>query len=68
MKLTKLEKLSYVGAPWFFGIVMTVVGNIVANANPKGLHGIVLISAGLICMSLFCVCALLVKIIPSDKA
>ena len=63
MGLTKFEKLTYVGGPWFFGIVIIICGIIVSIANPERLRGILLICSGLICMSLYCVCALLAKII-----
>ena len=63
--MTKFEKLTLVGAPWFFGIVMTVCGAIVQIAAPDRLHGMLLICSGLICMSIYCVCSLLAKIIES---
>ena len=61
MKLTKLEKLVYVGCSWFFGMVMIVSGMIAIRANPVSIRGTVLICSGLICMSLYCICALLAK-------
>lgn len=67
MSLTKFEKLIYVGCPWLFGIVTIISGIIVTRANPERLHGMLLICSGLICMSLFCICALLTKIITSRK-
>ena len=67
MSLTKFEKLVYVGCPWFFSVVMIVCGIIVTKINPKILDGVLLMCSGLICMSLFCVCALLAKIITSRK-
>ena len=65
--MTKLEKLTLVGAPWFFGIVMTICGIIVQTSAPERLHGLLLICSGLICMSMYCICNLLVKIIESKK-
>ena len=61
MKLTKIEKLVYVGCSWFFGMVMIISGMITSRANPLSLHGVILICSGLICMSLYCVCALIAK-------
>jgi len=65
--MKKMERLTYLGAPWFFAIVMIICGIIVSNARPEKLHGIILICSGLICMSLFCVCALLAKIVDNLK-
>ena len=63
--LTKLEKITYLGCPWFFGVVLVVCGIFVTGANATGLQGILLICTGLLCMSLYCVCALLAKIIAA---
>ena len=63
MRLTRLERISYVGGPWFLGIALIVCGIIVANADPAKLHGILLICTGLLCMCLYSVCALLARII-----
>lgn len=63
MSLKKSDKLSYVGAPFFFGMVLVICGTYISLTFPERLHGILLICSGLICMSLYCVCALLAKII-----
>ena len=65
MSLTKLEKISYVGGPWFFGVTLIICGIIVTNINPASFQGVLLICSGLLCMSIYCVCALLAKIISS---
>jgi len=67
MSLKKSEKLSYVGGPFLFSIVLIICGIIVSKAAPERLHGIVLICSGLICMSLYCVCGLLAKMVDSGK-
>ena len=63
MKLTKLEQISCLIAPCFFGIVLIICGIIVTYKDPIRIHGIMLVCSGLICMSLYCVCLLLAKII-----
>ena len=65
--MKKFEKLVYVGCPWFFGAVLTVCGLIVQNGNQTKLDGLLLICTGLICMSIYCVCSILAKIIENKK-
>lgn len=67
MGLTKLEKLVYIGCPWFFGIVLIICGIFVASYRADTLIGMLLICSGLICMSLYCVAALLAKVIEVKK-
>ncbi len=59
MKLTKFEKLVLVGCPWLFGVMYSVVAVVIASKK----EGIILGSVGVICISLFCVCVLLVKLV-----
>lgn len=67
MKLSKFEKLVYAGSPWFFGIVLTITGTYTSLKNPDiDLYSIIMIAGGLICISLYCVCSLLIKLIE-DK-
>jgi hypothetical protein len=63
--MKKLEKLIYIGCPWFFGIVLIVSGLVVEFNVPEQIHGLLLICTGLICMSLYCVCSILSRI--ADK-
>lgn len=63
MNLSKIDKVVYVGMPWFFGMVLVVTGGLFSNAHPEKLQGIILISAGLICVSMYCVAALLAKVV-----
>lgn len=63
--MKKFEKLIYVGCPWFFGTVLILCGLIVTS-NAK-LEGLLLICTGLICVSLYCVCSILAKIVESKK-
>ena len=65
MVLTKPERKTYVGCPWFFGMVMIVCGTYVSFFKPQMPQAIILISSGLICLSIYCICALLVKLIES---
>lgn len=61
MKLTKLEKFSYVGSSLFFGLVLIVSGLVASTTDPERVHGIVMICSGLICTSLYGICSLLAK-------
>lgn len=67
MGLTKLEKLVYVGCPWFFGIILVICGIVVSSMGKDTLIGMLLICSGLICMSLYCVSSLLAKVIEAKK-
>jgi galactitol-specific phosphotransferase system IIC component len=60
--MKRLEKLIFIGCPWFFSIVLIVLGLIVQVNVPEQLHGLLLICTGLICMSLYCVCSILSRI------
>ena len=61
--LSKFDKFVYVGCPWFFGVVLTTSGVFLPRTGDEKMYVLLLISAGLICVSLYCVCALLVKLI-----
>ncbi|MFC1658714.1 hypothetical protein ACFL1D_04935 [Candidatus Omnitrophota bacterium] len=63
MILTRVEKILYAGLPWFFGTVMLVSGILVNNVDPVSINGVILACAGLLCMSLYCICVLLLKLI-----
>ena len=65
MSLTKFDKTVLVGCPWLFGLILTLSGTIISFYRPQLLRGIILIGSGLICMSLYCICSLLVKIIEA---
>jgi len=64
--MSKFEKLVYVGCPWFFGMVLVVVALLNAS-EMEDINVLLAICSGLICMSLFCVCSLLVKIVENKK-
>ena len=64
--MSKFEKLVLVGCPWFFGMVLVVVA--LLNASEMETTNVLLVVCfGLICMSLFCVCSLLVKIVENKN-
>ena len=63
MGLTKLERLIFLGCPWLFGMVMVISGIALRRSSTDKLLSILLVCSGLVCMSLYCVCALIVKII-----
>ena len=63
--MKRLEKLIYIGCPFFFGIVLIVSGLVVQSNLPEQLHGLLLICTGLVCMSLYCVSSILSRI--ADK-
>lgn len=65
MKLSRFEKIVYMGCPWLFGVVAIAGGGILTVTRPHELQGVILASSGLICMSLVCVCALLARLVGS---
>ncbi|MFH1578130.1 MAG: hypothetical protein ABIC18_03555 [Candidatus Omnitrophota bacterium] len=65
MSLTKLDRFSYVICPLLFALVMIISGIFTTNVDPTRPHGVILICAGLLGMSLYCICGLLAKIIDA---
>ena len=61
MKLSKLEKLTYVGCPWLFGVVFVIVGAL--SGSSSALNRLLCSASGLLFISLFCICSLLLKLI-----
>lgn len=59
--MTKIEKLVYVGCPWLFGMILVLCGIYLSFATIRKFIAFLAIGFGLICMSLYCVCALLAK-------
>ena len=66
MKLSKFDKLVYVGCPWLFGVVLVVGGIFMSNIRQEKAASLILICAGLICISLYCICALLLKVAEKE--
>lgn len=62
MKIGKFEKVLLLGCPWVFGIILIASGFFVSRVN-VGFLSTLLICSGLICVSLYCVCVLLAKIV-----
>jgi len=52
-----------VGCPWFFGTILIVVQIFGVSRGANPLYTLILIPTGLILISIYCVCALLVKLI-----
>lgn len=65
--MTKFEKIVYVGCPWLFGMVMIINGVYLGFAVPKSLAGLASVGLGLTCVSLYCVCSLLAKLVETKK-
>ena len=63
----KFEKFVYLGSPWLFGVVLTISGIFAAKETANKLPGVIMICSGLLCISFYCVCALLAKIAEKDK-
>ena len=63
MTLTKSERISFVWGPWFFGMILITSGILATVLAPALVQGMIMVSAGLVCMALFCACSLLAKII-----
>ena len=68
MLLSRFEKLVYLGCPWLFGMVLIVCGLVVTGKGSGGIQGLMLICSGLIAMSIFCLCALVAKAVPGNRA
>lgn len=64
MKLSKLEKITYVGCPWLFGVIYVIVALLTKSKDT--LATVIIGGTGLILISLFCVCSLLAKIVDKD--
>ena len=67
MNMTKLEKLVYIGCPWLFAMVMITSGIYLGFTSNYKFAGFFAAGFGFICMSLYCVCALLGKIIEKKQ-
>lgn len=66
MKLSMIERISYVWVLFFLGIVMTAIGLFAGLKHPENLQGTIMISCGLILISSFCVASLLTKLIEKQ--
>ena len=64
MKLSRFEKIVYVGCPWLFGVVFILVGLLAEFAHP--FTKMLCTGFGLLFISLYCICALLAKIAEKD--
>lgn len=63
MKLPKIEKMLLLSCPWFFGMVLIVSGIVTALTKTEQFLTLLLVCSGLTCISIYCVCVLLMKII-----
>jgi galactitol-specific phosphotransferase system IIC component len=61
--MSKIEKLLNVGTPFFFGMVLIVCGLIMRSSPEKTLYALMAICTGFICLSICCVCSILIKIL-----
>jgi len=67
MNLTRFEKLVLLGCPWLFGTILIISGILTAGSGIGKLCSVLLICSGFICMSLYCVCALIIKLIEKRQ-
>ncbi|MBU1262125.1 hypothetical protein KKG61_05290 [bacterium] len=65
--MKEFEKIVLIGCPWLFGVVLATCGIYVGFKNPERLHGILMGCSGLICMSIYCLCSLVSKLIAKNK-
>ena len=65
--MSKFEKLVYVGCPWLFGVVMVVTGIMGMRTLSSIWYSLMLICTGFICMSMYCICSLLAKLVDKVK-
>lgn len=61
--MSKFEKLLCVGCPFVFGMVLVGCGLIIRSDPGKILYALMAICTGLVCMSIFSVCAVLIRIL-----
>lgn len=65
--MKNFERLVLVGIPWFFGIILLIAGILLSILSEQPSISTLLICTGLICMSLYCVCSLLAKIVQINS-
>ena len=69
MKISRFSRAALVNGPWLFSIVSVLVGLALVLSNAQmALHAAILIGTGLVCMSLYCVCALLSDVLEALEA
>ncbi|MBD3264737.1 MAG: hypothetical protein GF375_06515 [Candidatus Omnitrophica bacterium] len=66
MKLSLLEKVTFILVPWFFGIFLSLCAVILSFTRGDPMATIIFICSGFIVISLYCVCSLLAKIIEKQ--
>lgn len=67
MKLSRIERLTWVGCPWLFGAVYIVVG-LILPAGGEPVVKTLMIGLGLLFMCLYCIASLLAKLVEKDTA
>ena len=65
--MEKIEKISCLMIPFFIGMVCVTIGIFITYKKPELLHGIIIMGAGFICMSLYCTNSILIKILETKK-
>ena len=64
MNLTKFEKAVYVGIPWALGMILIICGIISKGAASMR---VLAMCTGFICMSLWCLCSLVAKVVQARE-
>ncbi|MCF7878838.1 MAG: hypothetical protein K9L95_05165 [Candidatus Omnitrophica bacterium] len=62
-KLSKFEKMVFLGSPWFFGVALIASGLYSSYKTGNSLINFIIILSGLICICFYCIAALLAKLI-----
>jgi len=62
-EMDRADRITRVGTPFVFGMLLIISGIVFLFIKPELAHGVYLIGAGLVCVSLYCTCSLLAKII-----
>ena len=63
MVLRKIDKIVLVNCPLFFGLVLLLTAIMISRHQAGTIHELIMISSGLICVSIYCISSLLVRLI-----
>lgn len=66
--MKRAEKFTYAGCPWFFGVVCLLTGLALTGKADAGVERGIFICGAFVCMSLFGISALLIKLVEQGEA
>ena len=65
--MSKTEQFAFITCPMIFGLVLIFIGVYATNKKPELPQGIIMISAGLICLCLYGVNSILSKLVEKSR-